>query len=75
MMSSDVLRFDDRTVFQAVRDIRARWSPRKRRLRAKEGQHRLQALLRMIVEPAAEQEIWAVGAPADTDLQRLVGQC
>lgn len=73
-MSAALLKFDDATVFQAVRGIRARWSPRERRLRAREGQHRSQELLGMIVESASDREIWAVGAPAASDLQRLVGQ-
>ena len=73
-MPSAVLTFNDRKIFQAVNRIQAGWTQTERRLRAKEGQHRLQKLLRMIAEPAADPEIWAVGAPADTDLQRLVGQ-
>ena len=56
-----------------MREIQAQWSPQERRQRAAEGRRRLQEFLRLVEEPSAETEIWAVGAPCDDDLPRLVG--
>jgi hypothetical protein len=73
-MSAATLRIDHTTVFQRVRDIRAAWTSRERCQRAREGRHRFQEFLGLIAGSPSESEIWAVGAPTDTDLKRLAGQ-
>jgi hypothetical protein len=57
-----------------TRKIRARWSAQERKERAAEGRRRIQQFLRLLderSEEAEEPELWAVGALADCDLQRL----
>jgi len=56
-----------------MREIQAQWSPQERRQRAAEGRRRMQEFFRLVEEPSAETEIWAVGSLGDDDLQRLVG--
>jgi hypothetical protein len=56
-----------------MREIQAGWSPQERRARAIEGRRRMQELFRMVERASTDPEIWAVGALADDDLQRLVG--
>jgi hypothetical protein len=62
------------TISQCVRDVRATWTPRERRQRAREGRHRFREFLGLIAESPSAPEIWAVGAPAEADLQRLAYQ-
>lgn len=56
-----------------MRKIQAGWSPQERHARAVEGRRRIQEFLRLVDGASADPEIWAVGALADDDLQRLVG--
>jgi len=70
-MSTATLPIDHATILQCVRDIRAAWSPCERHLRAAEGRHRVQNFLDLIAELPSEPEIWAVGAPTASDLNRL----
>ena len=60
-------------ILPGMKAIQARWSPQERCQRAAEGRRRMQEFLRLVEEPSAETEIWAVGALADDDLPRLVG--
>jgi hypothetical protein len=73
-MSAATLMIDRTKVFQRVHDVRAAWTSRERCQRAREGQHRFQKFLGLIAESPSESEIWAVGAPTDTDLKLLAGQ-
>jgi hypothetical protein len=55
-------------------EVRATWSPHERQQRAMEGRRRFQEFLSLICNPDPSHNIWAVGAPAGVDLQRVAGQ-
>lgn len=59
------------TISRRASEIRAAWSTRQRRQRATEGRRRFEELLRLIVGLDCDCEVWAVGALAFVDLQRI----
>jgi hypothetical protein len=73
-MSTATLTKGRRPIPRRAGDIRTAWSPHERRLRATEGRRRFQEFLGLVGLSDSDPDIWAVGAPAGVDLQRLAGQ-
>ncbi len=70
-MRTTHFRSDRGAIWPGMREIQSRWSPQERRQRAAEGRRRIQEFLQMVGETPAADEIWAVGALANDDLERL----
>lgn len=64
----------DSTFSQRLCEIQASWSPVQRRHRALQGRRLRQQLIRLVGLSTPEPEIWAGGATAVADLERLAGQ-
>lgn len=59
------------SVLQKASAIRASWSEEERRNRARAAQQYSQMLAALLSPPEVCDDVWAVGAPNDTDLSRL----
>jgi hypothetical protein len=59
------------SILRNANAIRASWSDEERKLRANAARRYSRMLARLISQQEVCDEVWAVGAPSDTDLDRL----